>query len=311
MATQNLYYPYKRISSLEALGKVLNCSPKEILKLCKNAECLYSVFYEQKKSNGYRKLVRVNHQLQAVQKKIHLNILKKVIYPTYLIGSISGRDAKTNAQAHCHSKILFKEDIANFFPNITVHHVFDIWKNFFKFEHNVALCLTRLTTFRGALPQGTSTSPLLANLVLYKRESSFNQWCCNNGLTYTRFVDDISISARGRIDPKMKTMVLNKLCGMLISMGFQIKRSKHAIETSRAHMTVMNIGINRTQATVSHQYRKKLRAEICQLQKTQYSEKSLLSTQGKVNHVKRYHPNYAQKLQLSLNEVKQLNKLNK
>ena len=61
-----------------------------------------------------------------MQARIKCLILKKVTYPSYLMGGLSERDYVRNAAAHAGARVLLNEDISKFFPSISAEVIFDI-----------------------------------------------------------------------------------------------------------------------------------------------------------------------------------------
>ena len=60
------------------------------------------------------------------------------------------------------------------------------------FRPTIAHYITKLTTFKGQVPQGTATSTSLVNLVFFHNvDLKLNKYCTLNEITYSRFVDDI------------------------------------------------------------------------------------------------------------------------
>ena len=77
-----------------------------------------------------------------------------------------GPSPATNAMVHAGSKCVVKLDLVSFFPSVTCAMVYASWETQFGFGPPITPVLTRLTTHKGHLPQGSPTSGYLANLAL-------------------------------------------------------------------------------------------------------------------------------------------------
>lgn len=55
--------------------------------------------------------------------------------------------------------------------------------------------MTNICVFKGRLPQGAPTSPKLANLVCAKLDARIHGYAGSKGIVYTRYADDITLSA--------------------------------------------------------------------------------------------------------------------
>jgi hypothetical protein len=175
--------------------------------------------HERKKDGTWRICYDALGVLKGIQARIQCLILNKVHYPIYLQGSIkdpiSPRGQKANAGLHVRKRVLISEDIRHFFPSVTGHVVFDIWHRFFKFPPPVAEILTKLTTKEGALPQGTKTSALLANLVFWEFEWRLVADFHGRGITYTRLIDDITCSTARDLTTEETTRLIEALHAMV------------------------------------------------------------------------------------------------
>lgn len=58
--------------------------------------------------------------------------------------------------------------------------------------------IIELVTIDGALPIGFPSSPLISNAVLHRFDDSFEEYCVNRGMVYTRYSDDIIVSSQNR-----------------------------------------------------------------------------------------------------------------
>lgn len=86
-----------------------------------------------------------------------------------------------------------------FFHRISVRNVYDWLRNFKYNEVDLALeILTTLCTYHGHLPQGAPTSPCLSNLLAKPLDDEIASYCEDNGMIYSRYADDITISSSNR-----------------------------------------------------------------------------------------------------------------
>lgn len=134
------------------------------------------------------------NRLKVIQKRIQKNILVTIELPSYAFGAVKGKDNVDNAKQHQGKKYKFTTDLKDFFPSITNKAVYEM---FIKqcFSHQIASVLTKLTTFKGKIPQGAPTSSTLANLVFMKTGDILHQYAQDNKLTFTSFVDDMTFSS--------------------------------------------------------------------------------------------------------------------
>jgi len=159
-------------------------------------------------------------RLKIIQKRLQSNILQKLEIPEYAFGAIKGKDNISNAKKHQGKKYIFTTDLTNFFPSISHKQVFEMFVSF-DFSPTVARYLTKLTTYKGKLPQGAPTSPIVANLVFVKTGKRLQEFAALNNLTFTSFVDDLTFSSP--TDFKEKTQ---SILDAVIADGFKISHKK-------------------------------------------------------------------------------------
>ena len=198
----------------------------------------YRMFAIQKRSGGRRFIHAVTSELMKVQKFVNAEILQKCQpHPASFAFHPNG-GIRRCAEMHCGARWLFQFDLTDFFYDVTEVDVYRIFQNM-GYRRLVAFELARLcTTTRlpkyaprtyhrvfdpsvgydrqdlpyndqfgrvGVLPQGAPSSPILANLAAERLDESLLHFATQNGFVYTRYADDITVSAtnlstsRGRV----------------------------------------------------------------------------------------------------------------
>jgi hypothetical protein len=255
---------------------------------------------------GTRQTYRVAQPLRDIQENIKNAIFYNVEFPFYLQGGIKDvrnpRDYVRNASLHAGNRVVVKEDIADFFPSITAKHVFRIWKDFFGFSRDVSKVLTNLTTYKGIVPQGAKTSSYIANLVFWDKEPELESDMRSNSLTYTRLIDDVTVSAKRYVNKSELQQITEAVYRMMLSSGFRPKRRKRRVMTSGSRISIHNLNTNSGSSTLSRQDRSKIRSDVKKCENSAKSglnrevyEKVFASVRGRVAHLARFHPGQARK----------------
>lgn len=260
-------YPFKPIHGLPALSRALGIHQDMLIKYSQRANRLYRVAKQEKKADGtIRQTFDAYPVLKSIQIRIQQRILKRIIYPAYLQGSLRGCSPRTNAAIHVNAKIAFAEDIANFFPSAHYGLIKRIWTGFMGFPDDVAEVLAMLTTKNGGLPQGAVTSSFLANLVFWDYEPGLVEKLDARGLRYSRYVDDICVSCVQRLQVEDQSRLVGEIYGMLLHHGFKPKRSKHEVFTAGKSMRTTKLLSNKRVALPVEQ-RQNIRAAVYALEK--------------------------------------------
>jgi hypothetical protein len=304
-------YDLKPIRDISALALALGISEELLINTSKRADSLYRKAKPILKPDGsIRQPFDALPPLKAIQRRIKDRIHKRVDFPPYLTGSLSGRDYRTNAALHAGTKIVICEDIEGFFPSTSRERVFDIWLNFFRFSEEVANLLTNLTTMKGTLPQGAITSSYLANLAFWNQEPRLQAKLASINITYSRYVDDISISSKKFLTTTEQTKLIGQIYGMLKQHGYKAKRRKHETHTSGSAMYITKLMMNQKPALPTKE-RQNIRAAVHILEKRISSgeggaeiKTELNRVTSRVGRLGSFHPTEAQTLKLRLNNIR-------
>lgn len=291
-------YPHNPIVDGEHLAKLLNTPLPKLNAIAESASSSYRPVPQKKKDGSPRMTYDAYPALKRVQHKIVQKILHKVRFPRYLHGGIKDaefpRDHVSNAALHTGAAILILDDIADFYPSLNRKLVFTVWLRFFGFSPEVAELLTKLTTRKGSIPQGAKTSSYLANLAFWDREAQLVEELKAMGLTYSRFVDDVTYSSRRRIPDSAVGEARAKVYRMLTSKGCRPKRSKSQVSRKGRKLEVTGLITAGRSPAISKDERKRIRSAVHSLEKavdkegmTPENRKAWDSVKGRVGRLVR------------------------
>jgi hypothetical protein len=305
-------YPYASIGTLDKLALALGVTMNDLEVITAKSNGLFFLTREIKKPDGSLRLTfDARLPLKALHGKICEAFMRRVKYPDYLQGSIKERDYLTDASNHVGSKVLISEDITNFFPSISKKVVHEMWVGVFGFSNVVAECLAELVTMNGFVVQGAKTSSYICNLVLWNREAKLVSQLKSKGLTYTRYVDDITVSSKRFVSQKEKSMIVNSIYSMFRSICVKPNRKKHKIMPRNKQQDIHGVNVNKDQPTMPKKKRDQIRAAVhkCEItfkENPSSSDYSSLfnSVMGRVNTMGRMHKSEASKLRLRLSQIK-------
>lgn len=161
----------------------------------------------------------------------------------YSHGSCPDRSIKTNAEAHLGAKFVYKADISNFYPSVHDRRVYRLFREQFGCSPDVSDLCCRLCTFNHHLALGLSTSPILADQLLRPIDARISAACHKAGWTYTRYVDDITVSSDHELP---RSGIESIVRSILREHGFKLKRAKsELVEVSEAVITGVRIAKGR------------------------------------------------------------------
>lgn len=210
--------------------------------------------YSQFGKYWYRTINPPKKELKDIQRRINCYLVKHIQMPEYAFGGIKHKDNILNARYHKGQKYVFQTDLKDFFPYINNKMVYITFVNI-GFSPDVASVLTKLTTYHGHLPQGAPTSTTIANLVFIPTGIELQVIAKREGLRFTTFVDDVTMSSQ--TDFKH---VVPEIVQTIISHGFKISQGK---TTYRSGITdVTGVKMLNNSMTVTDKFKNALSQEV-------------------------------------------------
>jgi hypothetical protein len=234
VAKDKPYYPHASIGSLAMLAKTLGVHPKLLSDLAERATDSYTHFVIEAKGGKQRNVYEPKYELKKLQKRINSRLFEKVRYPFYLQGGVKDenqpRDYIENSRIHAGSKSLIGLDIRDFYDNIPYESVLSVFKYLFKFPDDVSALLSKIVTRDGKVPQGACTSSYIANLIFHNSEYDFVVRLRNQGVAYSRLLDDVTLSSNRILTQDEATFYIKYVAGLFREHKLRIKKSKTKIE---------------------------------------------------------------------------------
>ena len=270
---------------------------------------LYKSWDHSKPSGGTRPIDAPRDKLKFVQRRINERILQRTRINKIATGGVRGRRLRDNLMPHLGQSMVANFDLKSFFSNITNRQVYRLY-TLIGASPGVARILTRLTTFKGRIPQGAPTSPMLANLVAgYEGrlclDGRLERLCRKNKFRTKRWIDDISVSGPQylkKFEPTIERIIEQS--------GFMPNRNKTAFASKDEAQFVTGHLVN-TKPNVSKQERRRLRAILHRCKTigpeecTQGAIEQLkLSLRGKIAHLSSLNDETGLKLLKEFNSIK-------
>lgn len=244
----DIKYSNTPIGSISKLATALDVSEIFLQKVSAKPDDFYAITSIPKKSGGHRIISNPTKELKIVQRRIVRRILCKCEFPNYLFGSIrdeeNPRDFVRNAQFHVEAKEVMAFDIESFFPSIHPRFIKRVFKFLLRFPDDVSDLLVSLVTLDGGLPQGAPTSSYLANLIFYDSEHKLVKTLRSKGFSYSRLVDDITVSSKKALTGQEKNFIYTHVGKLLSEKKLSISKSKFSItNTSTAGKKTVVTGL--------------------------------------------------------------------
>lgn len=182
-------------SSMDEFAQLTGLSTRLLYCLSMENSRYYSRKYIPKKNGDMREIFIPSYTLWLVQRWILINILNKLRPSDQAMAFREGTNYghKQNAFRHAHTLYGLSLDLKDFFPSITANKVYTLFSDI-GYNNFAATILTNLCTLDGKLPQGSTTSPAISNLVCITLDKRLMGLCAKRNIMFTRYADDMYFS---------------------------------------------------------------------------------------------------------------------
>lgn len=204
------------------------------------------------KRSGNIRLIEVpKSRLKEAQRKILSEILNRVPPHNVVHGFVKGRSIKTFIAPHVNRSAVLRMDLCDFFPTFRAARIQTMFC-MLGYPERIATLLAGICTHkvplwfweqkpwpisaiqwrelrelyaRPHLPQGTPTSPSLANLCFYRVDCRLEGLARSTGAAYTRYADDLAFSGGGEFARTVERFSTH-VAAILLEEGFSVNFHK-------------------------------------------------------------------------------------
>jgi hypothetical protein len=239
------------------------------------SEWTYHQFMIPKASGGFRTINAPNEALKEYQRLVADLLINKIKILAHdaAFAYIEKRCPKHAIQRHQQSRWFLKLDIKDFFPSLTFDLVFKHLMQLFPLSmytedsitYSVFKSMLEPCFLDGALPQGSPTSPVLSNLVMVPYDLAISKALRDfegHNFTYTRYADDLLISAPHDFDRRKVIAEVQRILGTQLI----LKESKTRYGSSAGRNWNLGLMLNKDQQiTVGHARKERAKAMLWNL----------------------------------------------
>ena len=198
--------------TLDELSEQLRLSTRLLYCLSMNTDRYYKIKSITKRNGGSREISIPSYTLHIVQRWILKEILNKITSSDRAMAYRKGKDFghKQNAFYHAHTLYGLSLDLKDFFPSISANKVYTIFSNL-GYNNFAATILTNLCTLNGQLPQGSTCSPAISNIVCITLDKRLIGLCEKRSIRYSRYADDMYFSCDDKTLLKKTAPIITKI----------------------------------------------------------------------------------------------------
>ena len=248
---------FSDITSRNELAKFLNIPIGKLTYVLykKGVDNYYISFEIPKKNGGIRKINAPQGALKEIQKEsAHAlwQFQKQYIESDQIKAKISHAFEKekgiiTNAIVHKNKRILLNLDLENFFDSFHFGRVRGYFhKNrSLHLPADVATIIAQLTCYKGSLPQGAPSSPIITNLICNILDIRLIKVAKKYRVNYTRYADDLTFSTNNPQFLDNQENFIKEIEDVLKQSGFSLNKKKTRLTFRNSRQVVTGIVVNK------------------------------------------------------------------
>lgn len=242
------------VKTRQDLAKCLGVEYEELAHILYKLkdENKYREFEIKKRRDGTRLIIAPNPNVKSIQKTLAKILLALYQDKDCVNGYVKGKSIKSNALQHIHRNIIINLDLKDFFPSIHFGRVRGVFKSYpFNFNDIISTTLAQICCYKGYLPQGAPTSPIISNFVCRRLDNRLMSLSEKGRFIYSRYADDLTFSTNiypipieiGTIENN--TLVLSDiLVNTINDNDFRINSSKTRFASRNNRQEVTGLTVN-------------------------------------------------------------------
>ncbi len=186
---------------IERLANLSGVPESKLHHLARTASSRYKVYYIPKRGGGHRQIAHPSRALKAVQRWISKVVISEFPVHDCATAYKIGASIRENASRHAQTNFTLRMDFSDFFPSFSFQNIFDFIDKT-NLEMRLGLSesdlgfIAAILTRNGSVTIGAPSSPAITNAIMYDFDRHVCDIAQKNGLIYTRYADDLFISAR-------------------------------------------------------------------------------------------------------------------
>lgn len=284
---------------------------KQIISEHPHPEEEYISFRIPKRTHGFREIDAPKEELKIAQKDVAnmLEFYLKTLPHDSAWAYTRGRDVVHAMKEHTNNKSRWylKIDLHNFFGSCNKEFITKQLKKIYPFAHydcnELLEYISHIALKNDSLPQGTPLSPILTNLIMVEFDYKINRLLytltkqdklLKQKYIYTRYADDIIISAKNKFN---YSELINELDKLFADTPLEINRTKTRFGSSAGRNWNLGVMCNsNNETTVGYKRKRLIKSMIHNYMKDRSSTniplEELYYIQGQLSWLNNVEPNY-------------------
>ena len=203
--------------------------------------------------DGQRHFTVPEDELKRIQKRL-CRLMMRIEMPDWVISGKKHHSYITNAEKHIDKAFIKTMDISRFYDSAKKSYIYNMFRDKFLMEHDIAWLLTDLVTVNGKLPTGSPSSQTIvfwAYRDMFERIFDISK---KHDCEFTLYVDDMTFSSKKPIPRQLRTEVAE----VLKKYDLKAKAKKDHYYQWKDFKVVTGVGIKSGKKVVLNRHRKNI-----------------------------------------------------
>ena len=285
------------------LAAATGLTESDVRTILVRAPISYKHYAIAKRSGGERLISQPAREVKALQRAL-VNRLQHLPIHYSATAYRSGQSIRDNAERHVANGPILKFDFENFFLSIKSSDWIAYCANNPVFSVDGDIELSARLLFHRApglsglrLAVGAPSSPWLSNVLMYAFDQSISEAVAPDKVTYTRYADDLTFSARRTGYLTVVERRLRRTLREMRSPLLSINEGKTVLATPKYRRVVTGLVLSDDgRVTIGRDRKRIIRASVHHALNGQKSEKELMQLLGLIAFATDIEPNFIQAL---------------
>lgn len=297
----------KRFNLRKQLLVLLPISESQLNTLILRSPYIYKKYTIPKKSGGVRNIAQPARATKYLQQLLIELVFNELPIHDNVTAYVKGASIKNNAQRHAENCYLSKFDFKDFFTSIKDSDIRShlIKHGSYKYTDDELNDISRIVCIKTQgrdsynLSIGAPSSPLISNTILYDFDTLVSEWCNDQGVTYSRYADDLAFSTNHKntshtIEPFIRDVV-RKL--EYPKLRFNNKKTIHLSKKHQRRITGL-IVTNEGNISLGRSKKRLISSMIHKFSLGQLAEPEIARLQGFLGLAKDIEPSFINKMKI-------------
>lgn len=170
-------------------------SSRRLFYIQENASKLYKVYTIPKRNGSERVICQPTPELKSIQRWLSRAVFGRLPVSDCATAYKKSASIKKNAELHRATSFTVHLDFENFFESFSRVNVIEFLREGTRLSDDDIRFCSDIVTRHGRLTIGAPSSPSVSNALMHSFDAEIKSWCLEKDLIYSRYADDINISA--------------------------------------------------------------------------------------------------------------------